>query len=170
MGNYELQITHYQLRIDYTLSIKSTAFTLEETSAWGGFFCIYLTKMMEMWYNRIGEGMAMKKSFDELTIADDYMFCTVMQDEELCKELLSMILKNKVGKIVRLFKQKSIENQIASKGVRLDIMIEDDTGKLYDIEMPFSDRHPCLSENSEFCDYAKHRFCWNHRHPWRFLN
>ena len=49
----------------------------------------------------------MKKSFDELTIADDYMFCTVMQDEELCKELLSMILKNKVGKIVRLFKQAS---------------------------------------------------------------
>ena len=77
----------------------------------------------------------MKKSFDELTIADDYMFCTVMQDEELCKELLSMILKNKVGKIVRLFKQKPIENQIASKGVRLDIMIEDDMGKLYDIEM-----------------------------------
>ena len=77
----------------------------------------------------------MKKSFDDLTIADDYMFCTVMQDEELCKELLSMILKNKVGKIVRLFKQKPIENQIASKGVRLDIMIEDETGKLYDIEM-----------------------------------
>ena len=81
----------------------------------------------------------MKKSFDELTIADDYMFCTVMQDEELCKELLSMILKNKVGKIVRLFKQKPIENQIASKGVRLDIMIEDDTGKLYDIEMQTTD-------------------------------
>ena len=77
----------------------------------------------------------MKKSFDDLTIADDYMFCTVMQDEELCKELLSMILRNKVGKIVRLFRQKPIENQIASKGVRLDIMIEDETGKLYDIEM-----------------------------------
>ena len=40
----------------------------------------------------------MRKSFDDLTIVDDYMFCTVMQDEELCKELLSMILKNKVGK------------------------------------------------------------------------
>lgn len=77
----------------------------------------------------------MRKSFDELTIVDDYMFCTVMQDEELCKELLSMILKNKVGKIVRLFKQKPVETQIASKGVRLDIMIEDDSGKLYDVEM-----------------------------------
>ena len=58
-----------------------------------------------------------------------------MQDEELCKELLSMILKNKIGKIVRLFKQQPIENQIASKGIRLDVMIEDDTGKLYDVEM-----------------------------------
>ena len=77
----------------------------------------------------------MRKSFDELTIADDFIFCTVMQDEELCKELLSMILKNKVGKIVRLFKQQPIETQIASKGVRLDIMIEDETGKLYDVEM-----------------------------------
>ena len=44
MGNYELQITHYQLQIDYTLSIKSTAFTLEETSAWGGFFVFTLQK------------------------------------------------------------------------------------------------------------------------------
>ena len=35
----------------------------------------------------------MQKNFDDLTIVDDYMFCTVMQDEELCKELLSMILK-----------------------------------------------------------------------------
>jgi len=77
----------------------------------------------------------MQKRFDDLTIVDDYMFCTVMQDEELCKELLSMILKNKVGKIVRLFKQKPIENQIASKGVRLDVMLEDDSGKLYDVEM-----------------------------------
>ena len=77
----------------------------------------------------------MHKAFDDLTITDDYMFCSVMQDEELCKELLSMILKNKVGKIIRLFKQKPIENQIASKGVRLDVMLEDDMGKLYDIEM-----------------------------------
>lgn len=83
----------------------------------------------------VAEAVKVRKSFDELTIADDYMFCTVMQDDEICKELLSIILKDKIGKIVRLFKQKPIENQIASKGVRLDVMIEDDTGKLYDIEM-----------------------------------
>ena len=90
----------------------------------------------------------MRKSFDELTIVDDYMFCTVMQDEELCKELLSMILKNKVGKIVRLFKQQPIETQIASKGVRLDIMIEDDRQRMY---------IPVHSLTSSFEQSSKHR-------------
>ena len=41
----------------------------------------------------------MQKNFDDLTIVDDYMFCTVMQDEELCKELLSMILKIRSGRL-----------------------------------------------------------------------
>lgn len=82
----------------------------------------------------------MLKNFDDLTIADDYIFCTVMQDEALCKELLSMVLKNKIGTIVKVCRQKSIATQIASKGVRLDLMIEDDTGKLYDVEMQTTDQ------------------------------
>ncbi|QOW60771.1 Rpn family recombination-promoting nuclease/putative transposase [Treponema pedis] len=82
----------------------------------------------------------MSKSFDELTIADDFMFCTVMKDEELCKELLTMILKNRVGTIVKIIHQKAVDNKIGSKSVRLDLMIEDDTGKLYDIEMQTTDQ------------------------------
>ena len=30
----------------------------------------------------------MAKSFDDLTIADDFMFCKVMQNEGICKEFL----------------------------------------------------------------------------------
>ena len=82
----------------------------------------------------------MEKNFDDLTIVDDYMFCTVMEDPMLCKELLSMLLKDKVGKIINLFQQKPIKTQIASKGVRLDIMIEDEHGKLYDVEMQTTDQ------------------------------
>ena len=52
----------------------------------------------------------MMKDFDRLTIVDDYMFCTVMEDTQLCKELLSMVLKNKIGKIVKLSKQKPLKN------------------------------------------------------------
>ena len=82
----------------------------------------------------------MEKNFDDLTIVDDYMFCTVMEDPMLCKELLSILLKDKVGKIINLFQQKPIKTQIASKGVRLDIMIEDEHGKLYDVEMQTTDQ------------------------------
>ena len=82
----------------------------------------------------------MVKSFDDLTIVDDFIFCTVMEDPKLCKELLTMLLKDKIGKITKLFKQKPIETQIASKGVRLDIMIEDEQGKLYDVEMQTTDQ------------------------------
>ena len=32
----------------------------------------------------------MRKNFDDLTIADDYMFCKIMQDEETCKTFLEM--------------------------------------------------------------------------------
>ncbi|MEL3905900.1 MAG: PD-(D/E)XK nuclease family transposase [Treponema sp.] len=85
----------------------------------------------------------MVKNFDDLTIIDDYIFCTVMEDPELCKELLTMLLQDKVGKIIKLFRQKPIETQIASKGVRLDIMIEDEDGKIYDVEMQTTDQKNC---------------------------
>ena len=37
-----------------------------------------LLKSFKLWYNTTSEGVVMKKSFDELTIADDFMFCKVM--------------------------------------------------------------------------------------------
>ncbi len=80
------------------------------------------------------------KNFEDLTIADDYMFCTVMKDEKLCKTLLSMVLKDKIGKIEKIIHQAPIDNQIGAKGIRLDIMVQDETGKIYDIEMQTTDQ------------------------------
>ncbi len=75
------------------------------------------------------------KRFEDLTIADDYMFCTVMQNEGLCKTLLSMVLKGKIGTIEKIIPQAPLDSSIGVKGVRLDMMVQDDTGKIYDIEM-----------------------------------
>lgn len=33
-----------------------------------------------------------RKPFEELTLADDFLFCKVMQNKRLCKELLEIIL------------------------------------------------------------------------------
>jgi len=83
----------------------------------------------------------MRKSFDDLTIADDFMFCKVMQDESICKQFLEMILSDKIGKIVYLSPQNSVITGIEAKSVRLDLLVKDEAGKSYDIEMQVSNEH-----------------------------
>jgi len=83
----------------------------------------------------------MAKSFDDLTIADDFMFCKVMQDEGICKEFLEMILAGQIGKIAYLSPQNSVATGIEAKSVRLDVFVKDETGKSYDIEMQVANEH-----------------------------
>ena len=80
------------------------------------------------------------KRYEELTFADDYMFCKILQNEQdLCKELVEIILDRKIGKIVETEKQKSIEITSDGRGVRFDVYLEDDTDSMYDIEMQKTD-------------------------------
>ena len=83
----------------------------------------------------------MRKSFDDLTIADDFMFCKVMQDEAICKQFLEMVLAGKIGKITYLSSQNSIAAGAEAKSIRLDILVKDENGKTYDIEMQVANEH-----------------------------
>ncbi|WP_314743870.1 Rpn family recombination-promoting nuclease/putative transposase [Treponema lecithinolyticum] len=83
----------------------------------------------------------MSKPFEDLTIADDFMFCKVMQDEAICKEFLEMVLAGKIGKIAYLSPQNTVAAGIEAKSVRLDLLIKDEMGKSYDIEMQISNEH-----------------------------
>ena len=83
----------------------------------------------------------MRKSFDDLTIADDFMFCKIMQDEAICKQFLEMILAGQIGKIAYLSPQNSVAAGIEAKSVRLDLLVKDESGKSYDIEMQVSNEH-----------------------------
>ncbi len=75
------------------------------------------------------------KKFEDLTIADDYMFYHVMQNEELCKILLNSILADSIEEITEIAVQKSFETSTNAKGIRLDVWVTDKTGKQYNIEM-----------------------------------
>ena len=79
----------------------------------------------------------MLKTYDELTFADDFMFCKIMQDNvELCKELVELVLNRKIGQIIcGPEKQKPITITADGKGIRLDVYFEDDNQTVYDIEM-----------------------------------
>ncbi len=76
------------------------------------------------------------KRYEELTFADDFMFCTILQNEQdLCKELVEIILDRKIGEIVKTEEQKRIEITADGHGVRFDVYMEDDKDSVYDIEM-----------------------------------
>ena len=76
-----------------------------------------------------------QKNYEELDFTDDFMFCKIMYDnEEICKEVVELILGCKINHIEYPEKQKTIEITSDGKGIRLDVYLED--GKtVYDIEM-----------------------------------
>ena len=78
-----------------------------------------------------------QKPFEELTIADDFMFCKVMECEPICKEFLEMLFGTKIEKITYLSSQNSITTNSGAKTVRLDVLVKDQAGTSYDIEMCF---------------------------------
>ena len=83
-----------------------------------------------------------KKPFEQLTITDNYMFGAVMRDPKLCKPLLEMILKCKIREIRFPTIEKSIEAGYQTRGIRMDVYVEDDENTVYDVEMqPTRKRH-----------------------------
>ena len=74
------------------------------------------------------------KNWDDLTITDDFMFCKVMQNEKICRQLLELILHVKVGKIKFLTSQHEIEIDPQSKAIAMDVYLRDED-KIINVEM-----------------------------------
>ncbi len=75
-----------------------------------------------------------RKSFDELTFADDGMFQTVMKDPQLSAELVERLLGVRVKQVEYPELEKAIEPYYTSKGVRLDVYLKDEN-KVIDVEL-----------------------------------
>ena len=76
----------------------------------------------------------MAKSYEELTFADDFMFCKIMEsNQDLCRELTELILGRKIGGILTIDKQKPIEVTADGRGVRFDIYMMEDDQTVYNI-------------------------------------
>ena len=78
-----------------------------------------------------------QKPFEDLTIADDFMFCKVMEYEPICKGFLEMLFNAKIEKITYLSSQNTVTANSGAKTVRLDVLVKDGSGTSYDIEMCF---------------------------------
>ena len=76
----------------------------------------------------------MKKTLQELTIKNNFMFAAVMCEEDNCKEFLEMALGIEIER-VEVDKEKSMIYHPQYKGVRLDIYIKDGHNTRYNVEM-----------------------------------
>ena len=76
-----------------------------------------------------------RKPFEELTFADDLMFCKVMEHESLCRPFLEMLFSAQIDKITYLSSQNTVTTNLGAKTVRLDVLVKDKDGTSYDIEM-----------------------------------
>lgn len=72
--------------------------------------------------------------YGSLGLSNDFLFGKIMQDARLCKPFLETVLNIRIDHIVYIQNQKTIDEKIDSKSVRLDIYVDD--GKVvYNCEM-----------------------------------
>ena len=76
-----------------------------------------------------------EERWENLTMANDFIFSKAMRDPEICKEVLEVLLGKKIKAISYPEAQKVIDITADSKSVRLDVYLDDDKGAAYDVEM-----------------------------------
>lgn len=77
----------------------------------------------------------------EATIQDNFIFSRTMElYPNLCRRLLELILNVKIKELHFPEREKTIEARVDSKGIRLDVYVEDkNSNRSFDVEMQISD-------------------------------
>lgn len=63
------------------------------------------------------------KKYEELTLASGFLFCKIMQEPELCKEMLQRIMGIKLGKVEVINSQKPIDTKRMRVPEREDLQL-----------------------------------------------
>ena len=88
--------------------------------------------------------------WESLGISNDFLFGKIMQDAELCKELLQIILPElDIDHVEYPEVQKSIRLDVDAKSVRLDVYVKDAKSTVYNIEMQATDT-PDIPKRSRY--------------------
>ena len=80
------------------------------------------------------------KPLEELTLMDDYMFGAVMRDKVNLKPLLEYILKIRIVDIDFVEPQKTEKEGFRSHGIRLDLYVQDEEGRIFNVEIQTSNK------------------------------
>ena len=90
------------------------------------------------WENRVS---GIEQSWEKVRISNDFMFGKVMGSHPgLCQKLLQRILPElDIAHIELVETQKSIDNDIDARSVRLDVYVRDESKRVYSVEMQMAD-------------------------------
>ena len=80
------------------------------------------------------------KKWEDLDITDDFIFSRVMRNKRLCRTLLEMILKVKIGKIKFLTSHHAIQIEPNAKGIIMDVYLKDEN-RVINVEMQTSNKY-----------------------------
>lgn len=79
------------------------------------------------------------KPWEELTFADNFLFCKIMEDSpELCRQLLELLLNIRIGRIEQPQSERTMQEALGAKAVRFDVYAKDDS-RIFDIEIQTTD-------------------------------
>lgn len=74
--------------------------------------------------------------WEQLTIANDQMFSMVMENNDICLELLRRIFPElAIKRVARAAIQKQVNDPLDARTVRFDVYLEDDQQRTYIVEM-----------------------------------
>ncbi|MFI3172891.1 MAG: Rpn family recombination-promoting nuclease/putative transposase, partial [Eubacteriales bacterium] len=80
-------------------------------------------------------------AWENIGISNNFIFGKVMQNPDICKEFLEMVLGIKIDHIEYPMIEKTMKLSHDSKGIRLDVYVADDKHTVYNIEMQATDTH-----------------------------
>ena len=79
------------------------------------------------------------KSWEELTFADNYLFCKILESEpEICRQILELLLHIKIDRLEPPQTERTMQESVDSKSVRFDVYTKDDK-RIFDLEMQTTD-------------------------------
>ena len=79
------------------------------------------------------------KPWEELTFADNFLFCKILEDDpDLCRELLELLLHIKIDRLEPPQSERTMQEAIGAKSVRFDVYAKDER-RIFDIEIQTTD-------------------------------
>ena len=79
------------------------------------------------------------EKYEDIKFTNNFAFCKVMQNEEICREVIETLLHIKVGKLVYKSFEKELKLEPDKRGIRLDVYVAD-SDRVFDLEMQTTDK------------------------------